>query len=184
MRTGQHGQSTVADYRAMPDDWRGELIEGRLVVAASPSYSHQSLVVALVIRLGEFLGRSGRQRLLVAPYDLVLGETNVLQPDVLVLPSGPPPAARASPLSIPVWVAEVLSPTTESIDREVKLPVYRRAGIPEAWLVDPARRVVEVHDLERGSRCVRAGREIARSRGLPGFELPVGEFFGPPVTPS
>jgi Uma2 family endonuclease len=36
-------------------------------------------------------------------------------------------------------------PTLDSYDRNVKLALYARAGVPEAWLVDLRAGVVEVH---------------------------------------
>ena len=38
----------------------------------------------------------------------------------------------------PNWICEVLSPSTEAADRADKLPIYARAGVEHAWLVDPS----------------------------------------------
>ncbi len=38
----------------------------------------------------------------------------------------------------PDWVCEVLSPSTAAMDRADKLPIYARAGVEHAWLVDPS----------------------------------------------
>ena len=35
--------------------------------------------------------------------------------------------------------------TSEDYDREVKMPLYARYGIPEAWLVDLSSRTIEVY---------------------------------------
>lgn len=62
-------------------------------------------------------------------------------------------------------------------DRDVKLPLYARFEIPEAWLVDLYGRVVERHTepSENGYRLVRrAGRgETLESAVLPALTLPV-----------
>jgi Uma2 family endonuclease len=50
----------------------------------------------------------------------------------------------------PDWVCEVLSPHNERHDRVRKLPVYARAGVAHAWLVDPLERTVEVLQLRAG----------------------------------
>jgi Uma2 family endonuclease len=50
----------------------------------------------------------------------------------------------------PDWLAEVLSPTTASHDRVLKLPVYERAGILEVWLVHPTDRIVTLYRFEAG----------------------------------
>jgi Uma2 family endonuclease len=50
----------------------------------------------------------------------------------------------------PDWVCEVLSPSTEAIDRGQKLRIYARDGVAHAWLVDPLRQTLEVLVLEAG----------------------------------
>ena len=44
----------------------------------------------------------------------------------------------------PDWVCEVLSPSTERLDRELKLPRYALAGVAHLWLLDPLARRLEV----------------------------------------
>ncbi len=44
----------------------------------------------------------------------------------------------------PDWVCEVLSPRTMRLDRVRKLPIYARAGVAHAWLVDPVARTLDV----------------------------------------
>jgi len=58
-----------------------------------------------------------------------------------------PPEARywqlkAGPADA-LLVVEV-SDTSYRFDRQVKVPIYARAGIPEVWIVDLTREVVEV----------------------------------------
>ena len=50
----------------------------------------------------------------------------------------------------PDWICEVLSTSTESHDREVKMPVYAREGVRHAWLIDPVKRTLEVYTLGAG----------------------------------
>jgi Uma2 family endonuclease len=49
---------------------------------------------------------------------------------------------------VPDWVCEILSPSTASKDREVKMPIYAQYGVAHAWLVDPKRRTLEAYALE------------------------------------
>jgi hypothetical protein len=51
----------------------------------------------------------------------------------------------------PDWVCEVLSPSTTRTDHLRKLPIYAAAGVPFAWLVDPADRIVEAPELRDGT---------------------------------
>lgn len=43
-----------------------------------------------------------------------------------------------------------VSDSTLRYDRDVKLPMYARAGIPEAWIVDLDSDTVEVHSRPVG----------------------------------
>jgi Uma2 family endonuclease len=56
----------------------------------------------------------------------------------------------------PDWLAEVLSPSTATYDRSVKIPLYERAGVPEVWLIHPTDRTLAIYRLEDG----RYGRPI------------------------
>lgn len=44
----------------------------------------------------------------------------------------------------PDWACEILSPSTQRIDRVKKLPIYAREKVGHVWLVDPRDRTVEV----------------------------------------
>ncbi|MBK1630565.1 hypothetical protein CKO31_07360 [Thiohalocapsa halophila] len=52
---------------------------------------------------------------------------------------------------VPDWICEILSPSTQSKDREIKLPIYARFGVPYAWLIDPVARRIETCRLTNGA---------------------------------
>jgi|GEM_PF-3380936 len=52
---------------------------------------------------------------------------------------------------VPDWICEILSPSTASKDRAVKMPLYARYGVRYAWLIDPAERTLEVYRLDAGA---------------------------------
>ena len=51
---------------------------------------------------------------------------------------------------VPDWICEILSPSTRSIDREIKMPLYAQHGVSFLWLVDPIQRVLEAYRLVDG----------------------------------
>ena len=67
-------------------------------------------------------------------------------------------------------MCEILSPSTESKDRQIKTPIYAHYGVPFAWLVDPLKQILEA--------CAREGenwRSLGAWRGdetvtVPPFE--------------
>jgi hypothetical protein len=77
-----------------------------------------------------------------------------------------PELPRESHFSLaPDWVCEVLSPSTERIDRSRKLGIHAAAGVAHAWLVNPVERTLEVLRLGEGVRtivAVHAGAEGVR----------------------
>ena len=72
---------------------------------------------------------------------------------------------------VPDWICEVLSPSTAKLDRAEKLPIYARAQVRHAWLVDPVLRTLELLRLERGRWVLLdTYREDTRVRAEP-FEV-------------
>jgi Uma2 family endonuclease len=71
---------------------------------------------------------------------------------------------------VPDWVCEVLSPSTESKDRQIKMPIYARFGVAYVWLVDPLKRTLEAYALSDGD-WVEIGRFGGRDRvAVPPFD--------------
>jgi Uma2 family endonuclease len=80
----------------------------------------------------------------------------------------------------PDWICEVLSTSTEALDRGKKLRIYAREGVAHAWLVDPLARTLEVMSLEAG-RWMQRGRydSEVRVRAAPfdAIELELGALW-------
>ena len=125
---------TKADLADIPEHQRAEIIEGDLVMIPAPNASHQMLMLRIARALQDHV--EPVERVLVAPFDVEFDDYNVLQPDVLVLPEGTKPQLHPWQPPQPIWVAEIISPSTAKRDRGVKLRIYQRFGISEAWIVD------------------------------------------------
>jgi len=52
---------------------------------------------------------------------------------------------------VPDWICEILSLSTASKDREIKMPLYARYGVQYAWLIDPVARTLEAYRLDAGA---------------------------------
>jgi Uma2 family endonuclease len=130
------GRFSWADYQSWPDDERWELIDGiAYAMAPAPSIRHQSIVIALAARLEQQLrGRACRP--FVAPTDVKLSETDVVQPDLLAV-CDPRKITESHIEGPPDLVVEVLSPSTSAKDLRQKRALYERAGVPEYLIVDP-----------------------------------------------
>lgn len=161
---------TSADYARLPEGYPAQLIEGCLVKDAASTYRHQriqSLLFAQLVRLVP------PELVLAAPADVVLGEHDVYQPDLIVLRKAPP--RMQSDVGIPLLAIEVLSPSTRRQDREVKAKNLLAAGVDEVWLVDPEQEVIELHIID-GMQSVRGMNALA-SRVVPGFTVVPDELL-------
>lgn len=64
----------------------------------------------------------------------------------------PPAFVYANPIvALPTWCCELSSGSTERIDREIKVPLYARAGVEWIWLVDPEQQQIEILHTRGGS---------------------------------
>jgi Uma2 family endonuclease len=80
----------------------------------------------------------------------------------------------------PDWVCEVLSPSTEAIDRGMKMPLYARHRIRHLWLVSPKQRTIEVYKLVGKSYKQLAVHRVVRRLRVEPFdavELPLQLVF-------
>jgi len=157
-----------------------EWVRGRALQKVSPQRTHSRLQGALTMELSTWAAGRGEVgpewRFRVAPSGEV---RRPLVPDVAYVSN-----ERLRPLSdeelevpplAPDVAVEILSPDDRRIDVDDKIDVYLRAGSALVIVVDPRRRVVELHDtsatthLEEGASIVHAA--------LPGFSYPVRDLF-------
>ncbi|QRK06600.1 Uma2 family endonuclease [Archangium violaceum] len=144
--------ATYEDLEALPVGWVGEILSDELVASPRPAMPHARVVWALGALLGPAfdLGQSGIRGgwwLLHEP-ELHLGR-DIVVPDLAGWRRErvPVPSFMNEPFSTvaPDWACEVLSPSTEDVDRKRKLPLYHREGVIHVWLIDPSTRTLEVY---------------------------------------
>ena len=172
---------TYEDYCAIADDKRYELLGGDLMMVPAPNIKHQRVLGRLHIELARFTREHGVGEVFVAPCDVVLSDTDVVQPDVLFISR-----ARAHTITdenvrgAPDLVIEILSPSTADRDVGYKHHVYSRHGVLEYWIVDPLVETVAVHRQGEG-RLQLAGTFGRRDRLgtalLEGLQLDLDDIF-------
>jgi Uma2 family endonuclease len=173
---------TYEIYAAMPDDGqRYEIVDGSMeLMSPSPSTTHQAISGEL-----EFvLKQSCRSEYLIydAPLDVILSETNVLQPDIMMI--------HRSRLHIvtergiegsPDLVVEILSPGSRKKDKVIKMRTYAQYGIHEYWIVDSITRTLEQYQLvDRGLYELRnlfEENDKVTSDKLPCVSFVIGDMF-------
>ena len=140
----------------LPEGLVGEILNGQLHAQPRPSGSHLGVESALQIELGGLFGRGrggpGGWRILVEPEVHFVRDREVCVPDLAGwrrerLPELP----RDQRFEVvPDWVCEVLSPSSESKDRQVKMPIYAHYRVGFAWLVDPLKQMLEAFESRDG----------------------------------
>ncbi|HEU5433575.1 MAG TPA: Uma2 family endonuclease, partial [Thermomicrobiales bacterium] len=159
---------------------RLELIDGVLYVTPAPRPAHQMVLDNLYFRLGLHVRSKGLGRVLTAPLDVRLSDTDVVQPDLLFISQARLSIAGEVAIDgAPDLVVEILSHGTRERDRGAKRDLYARVGVREYWLVDPRSHTIEVLSLQGGAYVAvppdAAG--VAHSALLPGLTLDPAAVF-------
>ena len=148
--------SLYEQLEALPQGLTGEILDGQLHTQPRPTGPHTRAETELSIDIGSAYGRGrggpGGWWILVGPeIHFVIGQ-EVAVPDLAGWRKERMPQIPQGHRFevVPDWVCEILSPSTASKDREVKMPLYAHYGVAYAWLVDPQRRALEADGLDNG----------------------------------
>jgi Uma2 family endonuclease len=177
---------TVDEYHRMgeagifSEDDRVELLAGEIVEMSPIGPLH----AATVDRLNAlFSSRLGGEVIVRVQNPLLLRtEDSEPQPDVVLLRPRPDFYARSHPEASDVYLVIEVADTSVVTDREVKFPIYARAGVPETWLLDMATQRLEVHrqptpDGYQDVRSLQRGESVA-PQAFPQLVLTVDALLG------
>ncbi|XID90697.1 Uma2 family endonuclease [Paenibacillaceae bacterium WGS1546] len=176
-------QVTYEIYAEMPDDGnRYEVIDGMLeLMSPSPTASHQSITLDIGFELKQSC--KSDYLIYIAPLDVILSNTNIVQPDALMIHRSRKHIVTPRGIEGPPDLAvEVLSPSSRKRDRLKKMAVYEKYGVAEYWIVDPESRTLEQFHLnERGKYALfqlYENDEQVISSKLPCVSFAVSRLFG------
>jgi Uma2 family endonuclease len=169
------------DYLLLPEDKRYEILDGDLYVVPAPNTRHQRISKRLEMALIQHAESRGLGEILDAPYDVVLSDENVVQPDILFVRKER--AGIIGELNLqgaPDLVIEILSAGTRAKDLEIKRKTYASFGIQEYWVVDPEADTIEVlawSELGYVSDGLCGKSDRVSSPLLPELNLPLSQVF-------
>jgi Uma2 family endonuclease len=176
------GQATVADVIEIEgrENRICELIEGVLVEKAM-GFRAGFLTSFLVFRLRSFVDPANLGLVNGADGMMQIFPSLVRIPDVAFaswsrFPSGRVPEEPV-PHLVPDLAVEVLSRWNTRREMDRKVDEYFAAGVRLVWLVDPAKRVVTVYTSANDSRTLSESDTLNGGDVLPGFTLPLTEWF-------
>jgi AraC-like DNA-binding protein len=185
MATPVKRPANYEDLRQVPPHRVAELVGGELHASPRPAFRHALAASRLGTELGGPFDRGrggpGGWWLLFEP-ELHLGE-DVLVPDLAGwrrerMPELPDVAACTL---APDWICEVVSPSTERLDRAKKMQAYARENVAFLWLLNPGTRTLEVYRLSEGRWLLLAtheGGEVVRAEPFEAVGLELGPLWG------
>jgi len=167
--------ATYADIEALPPNMVGEIVFGVLYSMPRPAPRHGLAANRLSHEItGPFdFGRGGPGGwIFLTEPELHLGP-HIVVPDIAGwkrerLTPFPETAFISTP---PDWLCEVLSPSTQALDRTDKLAVYAEYGVGHCWYVDPLARTLEVLELTGGKWLLAATFRDADAVTAPPFAV-------------
>ncbi|PYT08764.1 MAG: Uma2 family endonuclease [Acidobacteria bacterium] len=169
----------MAEVGLLSEDDRVELIEGEIIEMSPIASTHGGTVK----RSSNFLNRKLGDVVIVSVQDPIrLDDFSEPQPDLALLKPRKDFYSKAHPIAEDVLVVIEVADTSLAYDRNVKLPLYARAGIPESWLIVLAKEVIEIHSQPRNGKYqkiqrLKRGRTLV-SPTIPSFSCKVEDLLG------
>ena len=174
---------TIEEYEALVgEDAPYELIRGVLYETMPTKFVHAVVAGRFVAALVRYSDTSIPGRILVGEGGFFLER----DPDTLIIPDVafmreeriPPTEERGDWGRIPPdVVVEVRSPSNTRQEIERKLAVYLAAGVPLVWIADTRHETATAYTQDGRVRVYRVGEDLDGGEVLPGFRVPVAEFF-------
>ena len=167
-------QATYADIEALPPHVTGQIAFGVLHAHPRPGPRHGNAVIELQTELmGSFRrGRGGPGGWVFQPEPELHLDEHIIVPDIAGwrrerMPGLPDTAFFEQP---PDWICQVLSPSTQRLDRTDKLAIYGASGVSHCWYVDPIAQTLEVLARQGEEWLITAACKDADQVCAPQFE--------------
>jgi Uma2 family endonuclease len=176
---------TVEEYHRMADAGvfaprdRLELIDGEILEVTPIGARH----LAAVLRLNQALQQAFAGQALISPQlPLVLDDYSEPQPDLALLAIRGDFYASGLPSAPDALLVVEVSDTSLRYDRELKLPRYARAGVPEVWILDLAGRRLHVYrepaDDRNADDLALGGGDAVEVAAFPATRFLVSDLLG------
>lgn len=172
---------TADDLLAMSSKGRYELTEGRLIEMSPPGSEHGLIVFSISLVIGNYVKQKKLGKVFAAEtgFRLSRNPDTVRAPDVAFVSSArlPRPLPRGYMDLAPDLVVEVVSPSDDADDMQLKIKEWLDAGAKMVCYVYPSSRQVVIYRSLRDVRVLTDADALLGDDVLPDFSLPVNEIF-------
>ncbi|HQU85403.1 MAG TPA: Uma2 family endonuclease [Pyrinomonadaceae bacterium] len=167
-------------YEIIEEDKKMEFINGEIIFQSPAKLRHTKSIKLLTKLLDTFvekhdLGFVGSEKMLISL------TRNDYEPDICFFESSKSNNFRPEQMQFPApdFVVEVLSPSTEKFDREIKFQDYAAHGIREYWIIEPKNEFIEQYFLqaEEYELLLKAKDGTIESVVLPNFRIQIRAVF-------
>jgi Uma2 family endonuclease len=163
-------------YEQATEDGKWEFINGETVMQSPARWVHSEVSEFLHVLLATY---ARKHDLGVVRHEktLITLPRNDYEPDVCFFSKEKASAFAPDQWQFPApdFIAEVLSDSTEAIDRGVKFVDYAANGVREYWIVDPVAQILEKYIAREGryELDVKVREGEIESSAVQGFRVPV-----------
>ncbi|MBU0701411.1 Uma2 family endonuclease [bacterium] len=174
---------TYQDYKLLRDiDKRYEVMGGRLSMVPAPIPHHQQVSRRLERILEDFVIDNDLGEVFDAPCDVVLSETDVVQPDIFFISKERLYIINKTNIKgAPDLVIEILSPISAGRDTIIKKKLYADHRVKEYWIVDPKGKTIQIYSLVSNlyeiAGSYKEPDDIVKSELLKGLSFTLKEIF-------
>lgn len=167
-------------YEIIEEDKKMEFINGEIIFQSPAKLRHTNSIKLLTNLLSNFvikneLGFVGSEKMLISL------TRNDYEPDICFFEKAKSNNFKSDQMQFPApdLAIEVLSPSTEKFDREIKFQDYAAHGIKEYWIIDPENEFIEQYFLqtEEYELLLKAKDGTIESIVLPEFKIQIRAVF-------
>ncbi len=167
-------------YNDIDETQKAEFINGEIILHSPATYVHNLVMKHLIVAMDNHvelfdLGYVGFEKMMIHL------TRNSYEPDICYFTTKQVSkfAKDEKLFPAPPLIVEVLSPSTESYDRDMKFNDYLQHNVKEYWIIDPINEQVEQY-LYRNRKYqlnFNASEGVIKSEVIMGFELDVRILF-------
>lgn len=170
----------MSEAGVLPERPRTELVEGEILEMSSMGVAHAMAITRSTRRFSRLFDDSVEVRVQLP---LPLSRFSEFEPDLCLVRSDRSALDTRHPQPAEVLLVMEISDSSLRYDRDIKLPVYAAAAVPEVWIADLPNRILHVF-REPAGRVYNVGIRLnaadsVSASAFPDIAIHVSDLLGP-----